>query len=380
MFIFEVEPSYQSSVVKYIYTNKQYLVRQDNDDIHLYASHMFKDEENNYELNIGEYEFNYNDSKIFISYSLVGDVKATSYNLSILKKLILKCDSEEIFTKLYNEALDKKSKKEEKKINIYYSDKHGEWIIYSKIPSRNLDSIYIDNELKDRVKTDIKNFIDSEEEYDRFGIPYKKTYLLTGVPGSGKTSFIKAICHEFGYHLCMLSMSKEFDNQCLMNAFKYIEKKSILLIEDIDSLFDKRNSSRENPLISFSNLINLLDGVFYKHGIIIFITTNHPELLDNAMLRMGRMDMIIQVNYPKTSDIKRLFVDLLKNKCVDQNMDSLFDKFYNHIKGQKITMSAIVNFLFRYRNKFEEHIDELIDTNDFISKSIGENKEALLYN
>ena len=37
-----------------IYTNKQYLVRQDNDDIHLYASHMFKDEENNYELIINQ--------------------------------------------------------------------------------------------------------------------------------------------------------------------------------------------------------------------------------------------------------------------------------------------------------------------------------------
>ena len=66
------------------------------------------------------------------------------------------------------------------------------------------------------------------------------------------------------------------------------------------------------------------------------------------MLRMGRMDMIIQVNYPKSSDIKRLFLDLLKNKCLDQNVDSLFDKFYNHIKGKKITMSAIVNSLFRY--------------------------------
>ena len=50
MFIFEVEPSYQSSVLKYIYANKQFLIRKDNDDLHLWASHMFKDEDNNFYL------------------------------------------------------------------------------------------------------------------------------------------------------------------------------------------------------------------------------------------------------------------------------------------------------------------------------------------
>ena len=81
MFIFEVESSYQSSVLKYIYTHKNMIVRKENDDLNLWASHMFKDEDNNYELNVGEYELNYNNNKIFMSYSLVGDVKATSYNI-----------------------------------------------------------------------------------------------------------------------------------------------------------------------------------------------------------------------------------------------------------------------------------------------------------
>jgi chaperone BCS1 len=204
--------------------------------------------------------------------------------------------------------------------------------------------------------------------------------LLTGIPGSGKTSIIKAICNEIGYSLSMLSLQKEFDNNSLLHAFGNLEKNSVLLLEDIDCIFEHRKASSDTPFLSFSNLLNILDGVLYKHGIIIFITTNHPEKLDHALMRMGRIDMIVQLNYPKEQEIKKLFMDINDKLASDDELLVIYNKFYNSIKSKKITMSAIVNFLFKYRIQCMDNIKEIIDTNQYLLQLTGEDKKDNLYN
>ena len=223
------------------------------------------------------------------------------------------------------------------------------------------------------MKNDITNFIGNEKDYNKFGIPYKRTYLLTGIPGSGKTSIIKSLCCEFGYHLSMLSICKEFDNNSLMYSFKHIPKKTILLIEDIDCMFEKRNGTQDNPLITFSSLLNILDGVLYKHGLIIVITTNHPERLDRSIMRMGRIDIIIEMNYPRKEELSCLFQDMMVGRILETHeITSQFDTFYGMINSKQITMSAIVNFLFRYREKWADNINELLDNISFIKRSAGD--------
>jgi chaperone BCS1 len=269
---------------------------------------------------------------------------------------------------------------DENKLNIFIVNKYGEWRIYNRIPKRLLNSIYIEEELKIKLLGDIRNFLEREDEYDRFGIPYKKSCLLTGIPGSGKTSIIKAICNEIGYSLSMLSLQKEFDNNSLLHAFGNLEKNSILLLEDIDCIFEHRKASSDTPFLSFSNLLNILDGVLYKHGIIIFITTNHPEKLDHALLRMGRIDMIIQLNYPRETEIKKLFMDINDKLATEDELLLLYNKFYSSIKNKNITMAAIVNFLFKYRMKCIDNIKELIDTNQYLKVLSGDDKKENLYN
>jgi SpoVK/Ycf46/Vps4 family AAA+-type ATPase len=233
------------------------------------------------------------------------------------------------------------------------------------------DSIHL-RDLDSGLNSDIENFVNSEDEYNRFGIPYKLTFLLTGIPGSGKTSLIKAICKKFKFNLYMLSFSKKFDNNSLIHAIKNIESESILLIEDIDCLFNKRTST-DDTMISFSNLLNVLDGILYKHGSIIFLTTNHPEKLDHALIRIGRIDNIFELNYPSKNDIKNLFFDLIKSD------NSEFDLFYDYINDTKICMSAIVNFLFKHRKDWSSHIDELLNTNNLITRILGNENKNLLF-
>ena len=102
------------------------------------------------------------------------------------------------------------------------------------------------------------------------------------------------MCREIGYSLCIFSINHDVDNNTALAAFRDIPPKSVLLFEDIDCLFEKRASTNDNKSsFTFSHLLYLLDGVFFRKGLISFITTNHPENLDHALLRQGRTDMII---------------------------------------------------------------------------------------
>jgi chaperone BCS1 len=164
-----------------------------------------------------------------------------------------------------------------------------------------------------------------------------------------------------------------------MTAFRELSKKSLLLIEDIDCLFEQRKTTIENPNITFSSLINIMDGVLYKHGIIIFITTNHPEKLDAALMRMGRIDMIVQMNYPREQDIQKLFYDMNEKHGTLEEIAKSYTKFYDKIKGKNMSMSAIVNFLFHHRMKWAENVNDLLEPIEFLNRLSGDDKKNILY-
>ena len=295
----------------------------------------------------------------------------------------IRTTSPEIFHHFYRESDNflENNEQDESKLHVFVMTKYGEWMRYNKIPSRTLDTVYFDDKQKQKLRTDIIEFIKMEKEYDEFGIPYKKNYLLTGIPGSGKTSIIKAMCREIGYNLCIFSINHDMDNNTALSAFRDIPPKSVLLFEDIDCLFEKRISTSDNKSgFTFSNLLNLLDGVFCRKGLISFITTNHPENLDHALLRQGRTDMIIHMNYPKKVDVKHLFRDMMrKEEMTPEEIDREFDKFYEHINKKTITMAGLVGFLFRYRKNWADNINELLDADKFIKEVTRNVEDSKLY-
>ena len=295
----------------------------------------------------------------------------------------IRTDSPVIFHHFYRESDNflENNEQDDSKLHVYVMTKYGEWTRYNKIPSRTLETIYFDEKMKQKMRADITDFLKKEKEYDEFGIPYKKNYLLTGIPGSGKTSIIKAMCKEIGYNLCIFSINHDTDNNTALAAFRDIPPKSVLLFEDIDCLFEKRTGTTENKsTFTFSNLLNLLDGVFFRKGLISFITTNHPESLDHALLRQGRTDMIIHMNYPKKVDVKHLFRDMMRKEGMTADeIDREFDKFYEHIYNKKITMAGIVGFLFRYRKTWAENITELLDADKFIKEVTRNVEDSKLY-
>jgi len=380
MITYEIDACYFEDVLEYLYKNNQFLkvfcdnTVKDVGEFCIYNISKTKKTEPIPTLGLGSYLFTFNENNIFVTLKEEGVPVGTQFRIDYYKRLIISCQSEGILKDFLIQVftIEKPTKKD---LRVFITNEHGEWDIYHKIPSRSIGSVYVDTKIKEKVLSDIKDFLEKEEEYTKFGIPYKKTYLLTGPAGSGKTSLIKAICNEFGFSLSMLCITKGFDNTALTNSLRSLSENSVLLIEDIDSFFEKRDTTANNPLISFSNLINLLDGVLYRHATLIFLTTNHPEKLDQALIRIGRVDMILQINQPSKTQIESMFNDMMENKEVVNG----FDKFYENIKGHKLPTSAIINFLFRYRENWLEYIDELLDTNAFIRNTLKQNVQENLY-
>jgi len=132
--------------------------------------------------------------------------------------------------------------------------------------------------------------------YKAHGIPYKRGFLLFGPPGSGKSSIIQAIAGKYKRNICFVQPMKEkFTDETFNTCIQVAPKKSFIVLEDIDAYFKKdRKTNHQSCPLTFSGLLNGLDGVSNTDGQIFIITTNFIDRLDDALVRSGRVDLKIE--------------------------------------------------------------------------------------
>ena len=184
------------------------------------------------------------------------------------------------------------------------------WDTFYKVHGRSLESVILPKKTKQRLVDDIEDFMDNSTRkwYLDMGIPYKRSYLFYGVPGSGKTSIIAAMAAKYNRPVCYISPSEpKMTDDVLKKAVASAPSKSIIVLEDVDALFDKeRKSDMENHL-TFSGLLNALDGVGSGLGQIFILTTNHREKLDPALIRNGRVDLQLEFDYIRAAQVEEMF-------------------------------------------------------------------------
>ena len=206
----------------------------------------------------------------------------------------------EILKEFIDEAVEYNLRKESNKIGIYELHRWGlGWTkVQSKTP-RGLDSVILDKQLATDIIEDIKKFKASPKWYYERGVPYRRGYLLYGPPGTGKTSFTQAIAGALDLNICYLNLSgNNLDDDSVSRALNDTPSNSIILLEDIDGIFVERDSVTQSKRgVTFSGLLNALDGIRSQEGRILFMTTNHREKLDPALLRPGRADYHAFLNY-----------------------------------------------------------------------------------
>lgn len=202
-------------------------------------------------------------------------------------------------------------KTDHNKIGIYELHQWG--IGWTKVQSkkpRPLESVVLDSDISQMLMGDIDKFQNSAEWYLSKGVPYRRGFLLYGPPGTGKTSFTQAIAGAMNLNICYLNLSGDrIDDDGLNRALNDAPAHSIILLEDIDGIFVEREAVnvQEGRRVTFSGLLNALDGVRSQEGRILFMTTNHREKLDPALLRPGRCDVQVELKNASYKQMKGMY-------------------------------------------------------------------------
>lgn len=217
----------------------------------------------------------------------------------------------QIFSKMLREAQSRAQTKQQGK-TVLYTSYGPEWRPFG-LPrrKRSIESVVLADGVKEGLLDDMTSFLKSAQWYTDRGIPYRRGYLLYGPPGSGKTSVIQALAGHLDYNICILNLAEAtLTDDRLNHLMNNVPARSLLLLEDVDSAFSNRKQSSDQGYVSgvtFSGLLNALDGVASADERIIFMTTNHPERLDPALIRPGRVDFQALLDNATPAQIHRMF-------------------------------------------------------------------------
>ena len=206
-----------------------------------------------------------------------------------------------VFEELFTEAHEHASKAHEGKTTIYNSW-GTEWRPFGH-PRRKrpLESVILDEGVKERIVDDVQDFLGTGQWYHDRGIPYRRGYLLYGPPGTGKSSFIQALAGELDYDIAILNLSERgLTDDRLNHLLTIVPNRTLVLLEDVDAAFANRRVQSDadgyrGANVTFSGLLNALDGVASAEERVLFLTTNHVDRLDPALVRPGRVDMTVRL-------------------------------------------------------------------------------------
>jgi hypothetical protein len=265
-------------------------------------------------------------------------------------------------------------------------------ILYTKHKfqtTRSFDNVFF--EQRDKVKNHVQFFLTRKDWYEKKGIPYTLGFMFHGGPGCGKTSTIKAISNTARRHILNIHLSEIKSKAQLRHLFFNEEihvyngttterftipiHERLYVIEDIDAMgdavlkrewkkpveekpkpksgdpwLDKETDEDAKETIDLSFLLNLLDGTLEASGRILAISSNFPDRIDRALIRPGRIDMIIHFK-----------------KCNRQILQEMVNSFYdiniydwtNEELDYKWSPAEINQILFRNFGSYSDAIDEI---------------------
>lgn len=180
---------------------------------------------------------------------------------------------------------------------------------------------------------EVVEFLKNPDKFQKLGAKIPRGVLLVGAPGTGKTLLAKAVAGESGVPFFSISGSDFVEMYVGVGASRVRDlfetaKKSapcIIFIDEIDAVGRHRGAGlggghdeREQTL---NQLLVEMDGFGVNDGVIVMAATNRPDILDPALLRPGRFDRQVTVNYPDIKGREEIIKVHAKNKPFEPDVD-----------------------------------------------------------
>jgi ATP-dependent 26S proteasome regulatory subunit len=252
------------------------------------------------------------------------------------------------------------------------------------------------------IRNRVNFFCKNRKWYDEKGIPYTLGLLLSGAPGTGKTSTIKCLANETNRHICNINLNNDMTKTQLENLF-FNENLSVInpilgqtetycipldqriyVLEDVDCQSDivmertlKMNQPEpimssddlnKEPIVNsnkvdLSFLLNLLDGVLENPGRIVIMTSNHPDTLDSALIRPGRIDVIAKFRNCSNTTIKDMIEFFYDIKLSEEDIERIYI-----LQEEIITPAELSKVMFEHFTDVQATIDHMEKLSESICK------------
>jgi len=182
--------------------------------------------------------------------------------------------------------------------------------------------------LKEAVELPIKN----PEHFEEMGIRPTKGILLVGPPGTGKTMLAKAVANESEANFISIKGPEVLNKwvgeseKIMREIFRKARQASpcIIFIDEIDAVASERSADNIGSKVTeriVNTLLTEMDGMVNTKRVVVIGATNHPDLIDKALLRSGRFDYIVEIGLPDVETRKQIFEIHTSKMPISKNID-----------------------------------------------------------
>lgn len=320
----------------------------------------FNEEDKTLELCPSEGTYDLDDVKFVIEH--VGQIHALDNRLTREFKGYIEAESLDVIKKFINNssefAEDQRCLNDnEDTIKVFQNNYI--WETENLIKKRSIKSVQLPKKNLNNLLKDVENFFSEKvkERYRSLEIPLNRIYMFYGPPGTGKTTLIQALASHMNMNIANIEFDNEMSDKMFKRCLRRVPKNSLVCIEDIDCLFEDRksNDSFKNG-VTFSGILNALDGISKLDNTMMIITTNHLDRLDDALKR--RVDYFVKFDYSTKAQVQEQFERFFPDRVSD------FAKFWKVAKSLKLTPNILQKFFTRHLlcddiiEKSEEELSE----------------------
>ncbi|EEF46728.1 AAA-ATPase At2g46620 [Ricinus communis] len=196
---------------------------------------------------------------------------------------------------------------------------NGRWRWVPFTHPATMDTVVMDGDLKNKVKADLESFLKSKQYYHRLGRVWKRSYLLYGASGTGKSSFIAAMAKFLNFDVYDVDISKVSDDSDLNMLLLQTTSRSMIVIEDLDRFLMEKSKS-----VGLSGVLNFMDGIVSCCGeerVMVFTMNSKDQVVEPEVMRPGRIDVHVQFPLCDFSAFKNLansYLGLKEHKLFSQ--------------------------------------------------------------